>query len=229
MDRIEVCNFIKSRLQAYEDSPPHPTQSLALHEAAKRLACLPSATALDFVLDCLVSYPKAGSSFVGVILYVAPRSSELRVLLVRLLWFYNDPLLNTSPSFVDEVRDFVPILTPELRSVVFLCAPELLDAERYVEGTDYVCLEHRAVRRCTEDRTFPPLDSLEGQRERLRFLGYDSSDLQGERKLADRAVLTLFQLDHNLEPTGAPDEPTCAALDELAWGELYAQVVFLEE
>ena len=225
MNHIEIQTFVRSRLQTYEDSPPHPARNLMLVEAANKLACMPSVAALNLVLDCLVSYPNAGSALVWMISNVATRQAALRVLLVRLLWLYNNPLLNTSPAFVDEVIDLVPLLTPELRSVVFLCVPTLLDAERYTEGSDYVRLEHRRVAQCTEERTFPPLETLEGQRERLQFLGYDSPDLRGAHNLADRAVMTLFQLNHNLEPTGIPDEPTRAALDELTWGELYAQVV----
>lgn len=57
-----------------------------------------------------------------------------------------------------------------------------------------------------------PVPSITGLQARLRNLGYDCGEEEGEAGPETAAALRRFQRDHDLEPTGVFDEATKAAL-----------------
>ena len=60
------------------------------------------------------------------------------------------------------------------------------------------------------------MDSKEGVAQRLRMLGYGSSDPQGLWGVGTQACLTLFQMDSHLPATGKIDHQTATELEACA-------------
>lgn len=151
---------------------------------------------------------------------------SLRSLLLRTLRYVLDFPREHQSDFdelaVEAVKDILPTLSPELRSVAFFCVPSFLRSGAWEEGTDYAVLRHQPGTIRLPEEEVAPLESIEGRRQRLELLGYLSNDPPDAWQLGSRAALVFFQIDHDLEATGKVDEGTADLIDALAWAALYS-------
>jgi peptidoglycan hydrolase-like protein with peptidoglycan-binding domain len=76
--------------------------------------------------------------------------------------------------------------------------------------------EGRPLRYRIRLEPLPPIDSVLGVKSRLENLGYFWGTLDESLDAPTQAALRELQKDHELTPTGQPDEKTVAKLAELS-------------
>jgi hypothetical protein len=193
---------------------------MVLADEVELLAGADEVEAVKQVVRWLAHYD-AGSSLLQAIAQAARKDAALHSLLVRTLRFLGDGQWTIQKEVEEAASDVLPTMLPELRSVVFLCAPGLLQPNTWVEAKDYATLEYRPDPVKPTHEELAPLDSIEGRCQRLALLGYHSSDPPGTWQLGSRSAVALFQLDNELDATGQVDAATASCLEGLTYAALF--------
>jgi hypothetical protein len=217
----EVHSHIQSSLQDYEALPTQYAVPGLLVRPARELARLSDVAAANLIVDEMANHPQGGPALLEAMVRAAPDEPRLLVVLVRTLWLFGGSQTQRGRDLAEDIADVVPLMSSEMRSVVFHCFPELLDPARWREGLDYVPINRGPAGPPIEPERWAPSDSVLGQRQRLCLLGYLSEVREGPWDLSDRVGVILFQFDHGFDATGVLDARSTKDLDDLAWGAFY--------
>lgn len=224
-DRPSPLSRIEVRLRELEEADQILRELICLNplihfaDEVDVLARADEAEVVGPVVHWLVHY-NAGSWLLQAVGQAAGSRPALHSLLVRVLHYWESEDSSDALGITDAVAVSLPTMAPELRSVVFLRAPTLRESHAWKEGTDYAHLEYRppagdAPKRAESELAL--LESVEGRRHWLEFLGYRSSDPPGTWQLGCRSAVTLFQLDNDLDATGLVDGATADHLETCAY------------
>lgn len=217
----DVRSHIQSSLRDYEALPAQHAVPGLLVRPAQKLARLSDVAAANLIVDEMTNHPQGVAALLEAMVQAAPHEPQLLVVLVRSLWLFEGSRTQRGRDLAEDIVDVVPLMSPELRSVVFHCSPELLDPARWKEGSDYVRIERRPAGPSIEPAQWAAGNSILGQRQRLCLLGYLAEGWEGPWGQSDRVGVILFQLDHGFDATGVLDARSTEDLDNLAWGAFY--------
>jgi hypothetical protein len=206
----QVARGIQMRMDLLtREESPWALPAASMTAEARGLASLDPRVIEELLFGWLLTHRAFWPPLVGAMGLLAGEAPRLGDALVRLLWALRDADDDPRATVLRAVKHALDSLPPPLRDTAAWLHASL-------RGPGPTFGPKRGAPR-PHAAEFPPLDTVAGQRARLRCLGFHASDPDADTWTPSAHVaLVAFQLDAGLPALGALDPLTLATLAERA-------------